>query len=162
MNTEFTELYFEDDIITYGALCYLSNIYAMTQFSLYDAERFYTRVHFFGDCSTPIIKKSITNTLTNFTSKPQQRVLLFNNYPNPFNPETTIRFDIPTDDRGLKKVKLTIYNELGQLIERLYEGPLDGGQYEMKWHGSNQPSGMYILHFHSQDFVQSRKMVLVR
>jgi len=91
-----------------------------------------------------------------------EKFALHNNFPNPFNPETTIRFDVPTVNSDLKEFKLNIYNSLGQLVTTLYEGQISGGQYEMKWNAMNQPSGVYILTFQSVQFVQSQKMILLR
>jgi hypothetical protein len=90
------------------------------------------------------------------------KFVLHSNYPNPFNPETTIRFDVPTVDGSLKDIKLNIYNSLGQLVTTLYEGQISGGQYEMKWNATNQPSGVYFLTFQSEQFVQTQKMILLR
>ena len=99
--------------------------------------------------------------------------MMYSDYPNPFNPETTIRFDVPTSTGsaastsigsapGLHNVKLNIYNSLGQLVSALYEGQISGGQYELKWNGANQPSGVYFLNFQSERFVQTQKMILMR
>ena len=87
---------------------------------------------------------------------------LHTNYPNPFNPETTIRFDIPTDDGSLKHIKLNIYNAVGQLVTTLYEGQISGGQYELKWNGAHHPSGVYFLSFQSDRFAQVQKMILTK
>ncbi len=92
---------------------------------------------------------------------------LYPNYPNPFNPETTIRFDVPTTGSELKQVKLVIFNSLGQLVKTLYDEAFSGGEYEIKWDGKDSrdvilPSGVYFIHFQSADFVRTRKMVLLR
>ncbi len=95
------------------------------------------------------------------------RFQLFDNYPNPFNPETTIKFEVPVLSSGLSTVNLSIYNSLGQLVKTLYNGPLEGGVYEMKWDGTSdygvqQPSGVYLLHLNSGHLTQTRKMILIR
>lgn len=92
---------------------------------------------------------------------------LYANYPNPFNPETTIIFDMPTVNNDQKEIKLIIFNAIGQLVTTLYSGTISGGRYSLKWDGRNtaginQPSGVYFLNLQSAQFVQSRKMVLVR
>jgi len=91
-----------------------------------------------------------------------EKFALHTNYPNPFNPETTIRFDVPTVEGDLKNIKLNIYNSVGQLVTTLYEGQISGGQYEMKWNAANQPSGVYFLNFQSENFVKTQKMILLR
>ncbi len=95
------------------------------------------------------------------------RFQLFGNYPNPFNPETTIKFEVPVLSSGLNNVNLSVFNSLGQLVKTLYNGPLAGGVYEMKWDGTNdngvqQPSGVYLLHLNSGHLTQTRKMILIR
>ncbi|MEJ2053242.1 MAG: T9SS type A sorting domain-containing protein [Calditrichaceae bacterium] len=97
--------------------------------------------------------------ITNFT--------LFPAYPNPFNPETTIHFAVPNADNSLKIVKINVYNMLGQKIAGLYNGSLPGGEYKVQWNGKNnqnmqQPSGVYLVRFHSGQFVQTQKIILVR
>jgi len=64
------------------------------------------------------------------------------NYPNPFNPETSIRFDVPTLTGSaavgnLHTVKLYIYNSRGHLVTTLYNGQISGGQYELKWNAAS-------------------------
>ncbi len=61
-------------------------------------------------------------------------VIISSNYPNPFNPSTTIRFDIPKDSY----VDLTIYSITGQKIISLADGSFLKGYHEMKWNGKNQ------------------------
>ncbi|RMI20264.1 MAG: T9SS C-terminal target domain-containing protein, partial [Calditrichaeota bacterium] len=92
---------------------------------------------------------------------------LFPNYPNPFNPETTIRFELPVLSDGLNRIRLSVYNIAGQLVRTLYEGELAGGVYEMKWDGTSdlgvrQPSGIYFLYLQAGTLVQTRRMVLLQ
>jgi len=72
-------------------------------------------------------------------------VILYNNYPNPFNSGTTILFDVtnPTN------VLLNIYNLKGKIVNQFTQNPLGSGQYSMKWNGKNNngiilPSGIYF------------------
>ncbi len=88
---------------------------------------------------------------------------LWSNYPNPFNPSTTITFDIAKPS----VVKLTIYNSLGQTVRALYEGTKSEGRYDIYWDGKNDqgvqvPSGMYIYRLEAGEFTQSKKMMLVK
>ncbi len=92
---------------------------------------------------------------------------LFPAYPNPFNPETMIRFNVPTVNQTVETVNLTVYNMLGQKVVTLYDGPIAGGSFEMKWNGKSdsgvqQPSGVYLIHFRSEQFVRTRKITLLR
>ena len=83
---------------------------------------------------------------------------LYNNYPNPFNPSTKIKFDIPKSSL----VKLIVYDILGREIKTLVNEKLNAGRYEVNWDGSNYPSGVYIYKLVAEDFVNVKKMVLLK
>ncbi|MCB0260491.1 MAG: T9SS type A sorting domain-containing protein [Calditrichaeota bacterium] len=89
---------------------------------------------------------------------------LFQNFPNPFNPVTTIRYAIPQS----AKVSLVIYNILGQHIITLIANKAHlPGYYTAVWDGRNQhgrvvASGLYICHFRSGDISFTRKMLLIK
>ncbi len=83
---------------------------------------------------------------------------LYNNYPNPFNPVSTIKFDIPkTTD-----VKLIIYNAIGQEISILLNSRFEPGSYSIQWNGFNNPSGVYFYKITAGDFTDIHKMVLIK
>jgi hypothetical protein len=96
------------------------------------------------------------------------RFTLHPNHPNPFNPDTVIRFDLQVSG----SVRLAVYDINGRSVRTLVEGMLDAGSCSMRWDGREQsgallPSGIYIcrMEVRSADgrgFVQSVKMVLVR
>ncbi len=83
---------------------------------------------------------------------------LSQNYPNPFNPSTTIKFDIPK----VSRVSLKIYNVLGQEVETLVNEIMEPGAYNFKWDAGHFASGMYIYRIEAGDFVQSKKMMLIK
>lgn len=83
---------------------------------------------------------------------------LSQNYPNPFNPSTTIQFSLPK----ATQLKINIYNMLGELVETLAEGTYEAGYHKAEFNASTLPSGAYIYRFESPDFVQVRKMVLIK
>jgi len=83
---------------------------------------------------------------------------LSQNYPNPFNPSTTIRFSLPKETR----LKINIYNMLGELVETLAEGNYEAGYHKVTFNASSLPSGAYVYRIESPDFVQVRKMVLIK
>jgi hypothetical protein len=92
---------------------------------------------------------------------------LHSNYPNPFNPTTTVGFDIPPTRSELVDVKIVIYNTLGQVTKNLYQDKLGAGSYEVQWDGTtdsgnNAPSGIYFLVFRTHEFSQTKKLVLVK
>ena len=95
---------------------------------------------------------------------------LYQNYPNPFNPKTKIRFSIPLIKGGLRglSVRLVIYDILGREVASLIL-PLWGGQeglkpgtYEVEFDGSNFASGIYFYKLIAGDFIQTKKMVLLK
>ena len=83
---------------------------------------------------------------------------LSQNYPNPFNPGTTIRFSLPKQT----ELKLNLYNMLGELVETIAEGNYEVGNYKVTFNASNLPSGVYIYRIESSDFVQTKKMMLLK
>jgi len=89
--------------------------------------------------------------------------LSLNNYPNPFNPETTIRFSLPQSG----KVQISIFNIKGQLVRNLVDDYRDSGQYSVIWNGFsdyNTPvaSGVYFARMSCNGQEKSRKLVLVK
>ncbi len=83
---------------------------------------------------------------------------LFQNFPNPFNPSTHIKFQMPKSNY----VRLIVYDLSGKEIMTLYEGELQPGEYEVDFDGSNLSSGTYIYKIEAGDFVETKKMVLLR
>lgn len=88
---------------------------------------------------------------------------LHQNYPNPFNPETTIHYQVNKADF----VELTIYNTRGQMIRRLVHQHQTPGEYQVQWDGKDEAgqvvaSGVYLYRLQSREFIQTRKMILVR
>ncbi len=79
-------------------------------------------------------------------------------YPNPFNPTTTIGLAIPYTTF----VTVKIYDIAGREIITLMNGDLVAGQHTMTWDGSEQSSGVYFVHLKSDDFTQTRKIMLMK
>ena len=83
------------------------------------------------------------------------------NYPNPFNPATTIPLSVPD---GAESVDVAIYNLLGQLVRQVWSGPLAAGEHRLTWDGRDelgQPvaSGAYLYQLRVGDQLRTRKMV---
>jgi hypothetical protein len=83
---------------------------------------------------------------------------LSQNYPNPFNPTTKIKFDVPKNGN----VTLEVFNNLGQLVSTLHNGYTKAGYYETSFDGIKLTSGMYFYRITSNDFVETKKMILVK
>ncbi len=83
---------------------------------------------------------------------------LSQNYPNPFNPTTTIEFSIPQ----ASYVTLEVFNSIGERLGELISKELSSGSYNYKWNASNLTSGIYIYKLQAGDFIQTKKMVLMK
>ena len=88
---------------------------------------------------------------------------LSQNVPNPFNPITEIRYQLPEASH----VRLIVYNAAGQRIRTLVEATKEAGSYQVVWNGADDAGnsvagGMYLIELKAADFVQARRMVLIR
>ena len=83
---------------------------------------------------------------------------LSQNYPNPFNPSTSIRYELPV----LSKVKIMIYDILGREITTLINETRPAGRYEIKWNASRFSSGVYFYRIQAGNFVQTKKLMLLK
>ena len=86
-----------------------------------------------------------------------------NNYPNPFNPSTTLSFTLAEPGR----TTLTIYNLKGQLIKRLVDKELTSGMHKVLWNGKdenerNVASGVYFYRLQSKNYQATGKMLLMK
>lgn len=83
---------------------------------------------------------------------------LYQNYPNPFNPDTKIEFQLPES----ASVKLTVYNILGEKIIELINERLNAGYYEFVFNGEHLSSATYIYTLQTENYVISKKMLLLK
>ena len=83
---------------------------------------------------------------------------LYSNYPNPFNPTTTIRYDV----KQTGVVRLTVFDLLGREITTLSNARHVAGSYTTTWNAEHVPSGIYFCQMAAGDFLQTRKMVLLK
>ncbi|MCU0414570.1 MAG: T9SS type A sorting domain-containing protein, partial [Ignavibacteriaceae bacterium] len=83
---------------------------------------------------------------------------LYQNYPNPFNPATTIKFALPVDSR----VKINIYNSLGQLVETLVDKEMESGYHEINFDASRLASGVYLYQLQAGEYVSVKKMLMLK
>lgn len=83
---------------------------------------------------------------------------LLHNYPNPFNPTTKIRYSIPQ----LSNVAIKIFDVLGREIETLINEEKPAGTYEITWYPEGLPSGVYFYQLKAEDFIQTKKMILLK
>ena len=119
------------------------------------------------DPNNSIVLKRVKTTLV---SVKQDKNLLVDfsleqNYPNPFNPATTIKYSIPAflnPSKGGTLVQLKVYDILGREISMLVNEEQKPGYYEIKWDASNQPSGVYFYRITAGNYVETKKMILMK
>ena len=88
---------------------------------------------------------------------------LYNNYPNPFNSSTVIQYELPT----FQKVKISVYNYLGQQVQILLDDFMSQGYHSILWNGRNAnnqicTSGIYFYKLETSDYVKINKMILLK
>lgn len=87
-------------------------------------------------------------------------ISLLKNYPNPFNPVTTISFSL----KKTGETKVEIFNHLGQLVETIHNGKLMAGNHSIKWNAGNNnaSSGVYFIKVSQSDQILSGKILLIK
>ena len=101
--------------------------------------------------TTPIGINQISNEVPDGFSLSQ-------NYPNPFNPVTRIKFNIAKES----SVSITVFDVLGRHISTLVNEKLAAGSYETEWSAVNMPGGVYFYKIETDDFTETKKMMLVK
>lgn len=103
-----------------------------------------------------VIDKNVS-PVENETQHPKS-YKLFNNYPNPFNPSTEIKFELPEDAH----VKIEVTNLLGEKVAILADGEKNAGVYSLTFNSGGLPSGIYFCRMVTGKFTSTRKMVLIK
>ncbi|PIP79701.1 MAG: hypothetical protein COW85_00275 [Ignavibacteria bacterium CG22_combo_CG10-13_8_21_14_all_37_15] len=120
---------------------------------------------------TPIFGVQLSNSFAKTEQKASINVFslpveynLFANYPNPFNPTTTIKYALP----NTSSVTITVYNTLGQIVKEYFEGTKEAGYYTVIFDGENLSSGVYfysiktITSNEKENFNATKKMLLIK
>jgi len=102
-----------------------------------------------NDTSVPVNEISVNKPIT---------TTLYANYPNPFNPETTIKFYIPKSEH----VELTVYNISGQKISTLVNENMQAGFHEISFNAAPYPSGIYFYYLKTSNFIDKKKMMFLK
>ncbi|MBN2416834.1 Ig-like domain-containing protein [bacterium] len=128
-----------------------------------DNQKIYAEVHHFSDLVISV--KGQTSTDIDQPAFQPFSHQLFANYPNPFNPETVIRFELA--GATAKRVTLTIYDILGRKVKTLVDEVRQPGTYNVTWSGSDarggrMSSGVYIYRLEIGAYVSARRMILIR
>jgi len=108
----------------------------------------------------PHFEKTFAFAITPVSDEPSlpMAFALDQNYPNPFNPSTTIRYGLPHKSA----VQLTVYNTLGQQVATLVQGEEEPGYHEVKFDATKLSSGVYFYRLEAGNFVQTKKLVVLR
>lgn len=104
------------------------------------------------------VSYSVTTGIEPVSGEIPNSYRLYDNYPNPFNPSTTIKFDVPVQSF----TSLVIYDVTGKVVQTLVNQNLSAGRYVYNFDGSDLASGVYLYKLTAGDFNNVRKMVLVK
>ncbi len=126
--------------------------------SLIDTINFKINIYSYGTLCWQDSTVSMIVGLENSERAIPKEFTLHQNYPNPFNPTTTIEFSLPK----ASNVTLKIFNILGEELAMLVSDRLAAGTYQYEWDASNLASGVYLYRLQASDFVETKKMVLMR
>jgi hypothetical protein len=83
---------------------------------------------------------------------------LYQNFPNPFNPSTQIRFDVPSSSF----INLSVYNLLGEVVASLVNEQVEAGVHSIIFNAESLPSGIYICRLNADKYVSTNKMILIK
>jgi len=79
-------------------------------------------------------------------------------YPNPFNPSTTISYDVPSD----MNINLVVYDVRGRMVAELVNGMREQGRYDVIWNAENQSSGVYFMKLVAGNTMKTQKIMLMK
>ena len=103
------------------------------------------------------VENQVIPILTEFNTLPEE-FSLGKPYPNPFNPVTTISYDIPFDTH----ISIQVYDVRGRLVETLINHHITGGSYKINWIANNNASGLYFVQMIAGNSVQTQKVMLIK
>jgi hypothetical protein len=125
----------------------------------------------YGQSGTYLLKIDRGKMITGFRDRTPaiHDFYLWQNYPNPFNPSTVISWRVPSPAQGgdgqlavSNHVTLTVYNLAGQKVATLVDENKKAGNHSIQFDGSDLASGIYLYRLQAGDFVETRKMVLMK
>lgn len=153
--SDFSDLAFEDDALTeptqtFGPLAYSTRHYWRVRATNDVGPGPWSEVRSFTVAVGTSVERAGEAIPTTYQ--------LHANYPNPFNPTTTLRFDLPASS----EVTLTIYDMLGREVETLVAGTLGAGSYTFAWEAADRSSGLYLARLHAGRFVQTQRLMLLK
>jgi hypothetical protein len=132
-------------------------------FAVIDPDEELTEVHEGNNMGYSVLGKySFPTAIEQYEESLPTRFDLKQNYPNPFNPSTTICYTIGTNQHSPVPVNLAIFNILGQKVATLVSESKRPGNYSITWDASQMASGLYFYRIQAGDFVQTRRMLLIK
>jgi hypothetical protein len=99
-----------------------------------------------------------TTRVENITGGIHSQYKLYNNYPNPFNPSTKIKFDLPKNSF----VRINVFDITGKIVSEIVNQSLQAGSYEAEFNAANLSSGIYYYRIEANDFIETKKMMFVK
>jgi hypothetical protein len=100
----------------------------------------------------------IITGLEGYTTVIPTEYQLYQNFPNPFNPTTTIKYDVPKNTF----VKIKVYDVTGKQVADLVNKEVEAGSYEVNWNGIENASGIYFYRIETKDYTKVLRMVLIK
>jgi len=123
---------------------------------------------FAGTVSSGIWRRPLSQVVTDISDDVNLQPEIFSleqNFPNPFNPSTKIRYSIPAAPLSLGEgqgVRLVIYDVLGNEVATLVNEEKPAGVYEVEFNASSLPSGVYFYKLQAGNFVETKKLILIK
>ena len=111
-----------------------------------------------ANVNCPVVENESSSGVEQFGNSTPSSYELDQNFPNPFNPSTTIRFSVPSSEF----VSLIIYNSIGEKVAELVNQVLPAGIYNVNWNAENVSSGVYFYKIEAGSFINTKKMILLR
>ena len=88
---------------------------------------------------------------------------LYQNFPNPFNPTTKIKYSIPSvETRHASSVQLKVYDVLGREVQTLINEVKQPGEYKIEFNATTLPSGVYFYRLRAGEYISTKKMILIK
>lgn len=117
----------------------------------------------YGGSGSTFLSKTYQSECYNVTKEEVRKLfpneyILYDNFPNPFNPNSKIKYSIPQTSN----VVIKVFDVLGNEIETLVNDEKTSGTYEITWYAGNLQSGVYFYRLQAGDFIETKKMVLMK
>ncbi len=124
--------------------------------SSYDTNNIYLPVFQYNERHDGVFLNRRIIGIQNNQNEITKDYILYQNFPNPFNPNTTIQFDIPKKSF----INLTVYDILGRKLDVLYNGEMQAGKHGIVWNAYKYSSGIYFYRLQSDTYSETKKMIV--